>query len=151
MIIIKMDVVPYPLSDTHQPRIITSKAGRLHTRRLRLKRIQRPLGAQTRTHGAERAHRALLLHQRHSAPSTTTAAFVMSVAATATTTSAAADTDSKVDAEAHCLLNDMSRDGIICVFDARTEGAVWLWLGEEHGREETAHFCAGRRYGVARV
>jgi hypothetical protein len=73
------------------------------------------------------------------------------MAVAATTTTAAADTDGKVDAEAHCLLNDMSRDGIICVFDARTEGAVWLWLGEEHGREETAHFCAGRRYGVTRV
>jgi hypothetical protein len=70
---------------------------------------------------------------------------------TTTAAAAAADTDGKVDAEAHCLLNDVSRGGIICVFDARTEGAVWLWLGEEHGREETAHFCAGGRYGVARV
>jgi hypothetical protein len=141
----------FPLSDTHQPCIITTKASRLHTRRLRLKRIQRPLGAQTRTHGAERGHRALLLHERHSAPTTTTAAFVMAVAVTTTTASAAAETDGKVDAEAHCLLDDVSRGGIICVFDARTEGAVWLWLGEEHGSEETAHFCAGGRYGVARV
>jgi hypothetical protein len=142
----------FPLSDTHQPRIITSKASRLHTRGLRLKRIQRPLSAQARTHGAERGHRALLLHERHSAPTTTTAAFVMAVAVTTTTAAAAAaETDGKVDAEAHCLLNDVSRGGIICVFDARTEGAVWLWLGQEHGREETAHFCAGGRYGVARL
>lgn len=135
------------ISDTHQPRVITSKASRLQTRRLRFKGIQRPLSSQTRTHGAERAHRALLLHKRHSTPTTTTAAFGMAVAVTTTTAAA----DSKVDAESHCLLNDMSRGGIICVLDARTEGTVWLWLGEEHGREETAHFCAGGCYGVARV
>src|SRR5580658_4456260 len=96
---------PPTLSDTHQPRIITSKASRLHTRRLRLKRIQRPLSAQTCTHGAECAHRAFLLHERHSAPSSSTAAFVP-VAVTTTAAAAAADTDGKVDTEAHCLLND---------------------------------------------
>ena len=74
----------------------------------------------------------------------------MAVAAT-TTTTAPAGTDGKVDAEADCLLNDVSCGGIICIFDARTEGAVRLWLGEEHGCEETAHFCASGRYGVARV
>jgi hypothetical protein len=150
MILIEMDVwSPYPLLDTHQPRIITSKTSRLHTRRLRLKRIQRPLSAQTRTHSAERAHRALLLHERHSASTSTTTTFVVTVAVTTTTATADTDTDSKVDAEAHCLLNDVSRGGIICFFDARTEGAVWLWLGEKHGREETTYFCPGGRYGVA--
>jgi len=90
------------------------------------------------------------LHDRHSA-STTTAAIAIAVAAVITTTTTAADTDGKVDAEADCLLYDVSRGGIICILYARAEGAIWLWLGEEHWRKETAHFCAGGRYGVARV
>jgi hypothetical protein len=73
------------------------------------------------------------------------------MAVAVTTTTAATATDGKVDAEADCLLNDVSRGGIIYIFDARTKGTVRLWLGEEHGREETAHFSAGGRYGVARV
>ena len=140
----------HPRSDTHHPRIriITSKASRLHTRRLRLKRIQRPFRAKARTHGAERAHGALLLHKRHSTSTTTAAAAAVTIT---TTTRAATATNGEVDAETHSLLYDVSRGGVIRVLDARAEGAVRLWLGEEHGREETACLCASRRHGIARL
>ena len=140
----------HPRSDTHHSRIhiITSKASRLHTRRLRLKGIQRPLRAEARTHGAERAHGALLLHERHSTSTTNAAAAAVTITST---TRAATATNGEVDAETHSLLYDVSRGRVIRVLDASAEGAVRLWLGEEHGREETACLCTSRRHGIARL
>lgn len=128
------------LSDVYQARIhiLSSKAILLHARRMRLERIQRPLGTQARTHGAKRAHRALLLYERHRAPA-------------ATSSTSAAGANGKVDAEAHGLLDDVACDGVVHVLDARAKRAVWLRFREEHGREETTYLCARGRDGVARV
>lgn len=130
----------HALSDVHQARIriLSPKAILLHARRIRLERIQRPLGTHARTHGAKRAHRALLLYERHRAPA-------------ATSVAAAAATDGKVDAEAHGLLDDVARGGVVHVLDARAKRAVWLRFREEHGRDETTYLCARGRDGVARV
>ena len=141
-----------PSSDVHQARIriLASKATLLHTWRMRFERIQRPLGTQARAHGAKRAHRALLLHERHRAPaaaSSTTAAIVTTTSAAATATAA----DGKVDAEAHRLLYDVARGGVVHVLDTRAKGAVGLGFWEEHGREETAYLSACRCDRVARV
>jgi len=141
-----------PLSDVHQVRIriLASKATLLHTWRMWFERVQRPLGTQARTHGAKRAHRALLLHERHRAPATAssaTAAIVTATSAAATATAA----NGKFDAEAHRLLYDVARGGVVHVLDPRAEGAVGLRFWEEHGREETAYLCACGCDGVARV
>ena len=139
-----------PLSDVHQVRIriLASKATLLHTWRMRFERVQRPLGTQARTHGAKRAHRALLLHERHRAPATASSA---TAAIVTTTSAAAAAADGKVDAEAHRLLYDVARGGVVHVLDARAKGAVGLGFWEEHGREETAYLCACGCDRVARV
>ena len=128
-------IVP-PLLDVHQARIriVASKATLLHTWRMWFERIQRPLGTQARTHGAKRAHRALLLHERHRAPAT----------GHATAAATAAIADGKFDAEAHGLLYDVARRGVIHVLDARAKGAVGLRFWKEHGREEAAYLCACR-------
>ena len=135
-------IVP-PLSDVHQARIrvIASKATLLHTWRMWFEHIQRPLGTQARTHGAKRAHRALLLHERHRAP----------VTGHSTTAATAAIADGKVDAEAHGLLYDVARRGVMHVLDARAKGAVGLRFWKEHGREEAAYLCACGCDGVVRV
>jgi hypothetical protein len=91
--------------DVHQTRVrvLPTKASRRHTRRLRLEHIKRPLRAQPRTHGTERADRALLLHKRHRAP-----------AIGATTTA-----DGKLDAEPHGLLHEVACGRVVRVFEAR--------------------------------
>src|SRR5712671_1687402 len=141
-------IIPRPrlLSNAHQPRInaVASKAILLHTRRLGLQRFQRPLRAQACTHSTERAHRALLLHKRHRAPTMTTAA-----TATSTPAHAHSSADGKLHAKSHGLLHDVSRNGVICVLDAGAKRAVRLRLGEEHGREEAAYLGARGRDGVA--
>jgi hypothetical protein len=46
-------------------------------------------------------------------------------------------------------LDEVARNGIIRVFEARAECAVRLWFGEEDGREEAPDFGACWRYAIA--
>ena len=48
--------------------------------------------------------------------------------------------DGKFDTEPDGLLDNVARRGIVRVFEARAQCAVWLRFGEEDGREETADF-----------
>jgi hypothetical protein len=50
--------------------------------------------------------------------------------------------DGKFDTEPDCLLDNVTRGGIVRVFEARAQCAVWLRFGEENGREEAADFGA---------